>query len=54
MAQRGLAAARGADDGSGRPLGDIQRYTVDDGLFAVGEMNVLRTDIMLLRTKLRT
>ena len=53
MAQRGLAAAGRADDGRCRPLGNIQRHTVDDRLFAIQEANVLRTVIAALRLDLR-
>ena len=54
MAERGLAAAGRADDGRGRPLGNVQCDSIDDGFFAIREVNVLCVEVMVLRRKLRT
>ena len=52
LAQRRFAAAGGSDNRCGCPFGNVQSNTVDDGLFTVGKVNILRPEVMLLRANL--
>ena len=49
IAQRGLAAARGTDDGDSRFLRNGQGYIVQNGLAAVGEIYMVKFNVLPLR-----
>ena len=52
IAQRGLVAARGTDDGDSRFLRNGQGYIVQNGLAAVGEIYMVKFNVLPLRRKL--